>query len=150
LLFDAFTPAAYRSAGRRKAKDAERWLVFFARHLEYTIISPDLAWWQLRLAVPGFAIPAGVVAGIVTGVALGVVFGIAFGLLPGIINGAVFRAFAMLSTAAEMKARESSRSFLRFRGRRPRLGNVVVGVVYGVVAGVLSELRSDPRLELGR
>ena len=23
-----------------------RWLVFLARHLEYTIVSPDLAWWQ--------------------------------------------------------------------------------------------------------
>ena len=35
-LFDAFIPAAYRHdpAGRWKAQDAERWLVFLARHLE--------------------------------------------------------------------------------------------------------------------
>jgi hypothetical protein len=53
LLFDAFIPAAYRqdSAGRWKAEDAERWLVFLARHLEYTIRRPDLAWWQLPLAM---------------------------------------------------------------------------------------------------
>ncbi len=48
LLFDAFIPAAYRHdpAGRWKAQDAERWLVFLARHLEQTIGSADLAWWQ--------------------------------------------------------------------------------------------------------
>ena len=49
LLFDAFIPAAYRHdpAGRWKAQDAEKWLVFLARHLERRIGSPDLAWWQL-------------------------------------------------------------------------------------------------------
>ena len=54
LLFDAFIPAAYRNDpdGRWKAQDAERWLVFLARHLERKIASPDLAWWQLRQAVP--------------------------------------------------------------------------------------------------
>jgi len=54
LLFDAFIPAAYRHdpAGRWKAQDAKRWLVFLARHLDRTIGGPDLAWWQLRQAVP--------------------------------------------------------------------------------------------------
>ena len=39
LLFDAFIPAAYRNnaAGRWEARDVERWFVFLARHLEYTI-----------------------------------------------------------------------------------------------------------------
>ena len=54
LLFDAFIPAAYRNdpAGPWKARDAEAWLVFLARHLEQTIESPDLAWWQLGGASP--------------------------------------------------------------------------------------------------
>jgi hypothetical protein len=52
LLFDAFIPAAYRHdpADPWKAQDAEKWLVFLARHLEYEIFGPDLAWWELRRA----------------------------------------------------------------------------------------------------
>ena len=43
LLFDAFIPAAYRHDPRRwKAQDAERWLVFLARHLEHTMAA--LTW----------------------------------------------------------------------------------------------------------
>ena len=95
LLFDAFIPAAYRHdpAGRWKAQDAERWLVFLARHLEHTIASPDLAWWQLPLAVPGF-VPAGVTAAgaavraaAVYGVAAGVVVGVVAGIAAGIASG---------------------------------------------------------------
>jgi hypothetical protein len=65
LLFDAFIPAAYRHdpAGRSKAQHAERWLVFPARHLEHKIVGPDLAWWQLPLAVPRISRWVGVVAG---------------------------------------------------------------------------------------
>jgi hypothetical protein len=53
LLFDGFIPAAYRHGlgGRWKAQDAEKWLTFLAHHLEYTIGSPDLAWWQLGQAL---------------------------------------------------------------------------------------------------
>ena len=60
LLFDAFIPAAYRddSAGRWTAQDAESWLVFLAWHLEVNICKPDLAWWQLPLALP-LATPRG-------------------------------------------------------------------------------------------
>jgi hypothetical protein len=56
LLFDAFIPAAYRPspAARWTAQQAERWLAFLARHLEYKIGGTDLAWWQLRLDSPHF------------------------------------------------------------------------------------------------
>ena len=48
-LFAGFIPAAYRpgTVGRWTAEQAEPWLMFLARHLEHTIVSPDLAWWQL-------------------------------------------------------------------------------------------------------
>jgi len=60
LLFDAFIPAAYRLPdGPWKAQDAERWLIFLARHLEDKIGSPDLAWWELPLAVYGFPLAYG-------------------------------------------------------------------------------------------
>ena len=49
LLFDAFIPAAYRHglAGRWKAQDAEKWLVFLAREARHY---GDLAWWKLSAA----------------------------------------------------------------------------------------------------
>ena len=67
LLFDAFIPAAYRHdpGGRWKAQDAEKWLVFLARHLERKVAGPDLAWWQLRRSMPRTAVGAVVVAGAV-------------------------------------------------------------------------------------
>ncbi len=56
-LFDAFIPAAYRpgTARRWTAEQAGPWLAFLARHLEHTIDSPDLAWWQLIRAGPRWA-----------------------------------------------------------------------------------------------
>ena len=79
LQFDAFIPAAYRSdpTGRWKAHDAERWLVFLARHLEHTIASPDLAWWQMRKAASRLARTTAMVSLACTVVALvGAVLGV--------------------------------------------------------------------------
>jgi hypothetical protein len=52
LLFDAFIPASYRNISDSPwhAKDAERWMIFLAHHLEDRVHSPDLVWWQLPLA----------------------------------------------------------------------------------------------------
>ena len=83
LLFDEFIPAAYRHgpAGRWKAQDAEKWLVFLARHLERKIAGPDLAWWQLRRSMPCAAVGAVVVAGAAAGVAAGVLAGLGIATL---------------------------------------------------------------------
>jgi hypothetical protein len=53
LLFDAFIPAAYRDDASNpwKVHDSEKWLVFLAQHLERNIHGPDMAWWQLPLAM---------------------------------------------------------------------------------------------------
>jgi hypothetical protein len=91
LLFDAFILAAYRndSYGRWKARDAERWLVFLACHLERTIGGADLAWWQLQGAVASRAFRTGVglVVGLVAGLVAGLVFGLAVGLKDGLAAG---------------------------------------------------------------
>src|SRR6185437_11522663 len=75
LLFDAFVPAAYRpsTSDRWTAGQAERWLAFLARHLEHTIGTPDLAWWQLDKAVPRtlLRLAAGLMVGVAAGVAAG-------------------------------------------------------------------------------
>jgi NACHT domain len=78
LLFDAFIPAVYQHdpGGRWKAPDAEKWLVFLARHLERKIASPDLAWWQLRRSMPRTAAGAMDVVGVAVGVAAGVTVGL--------------------------------------------------------------------------
>lgn len=53
LLFDAFIPARYRPNPPRRwtAREAEGWLEFIARHLEYTIGATDFAWWELPQAL---------------------------------------------------------------------------------------------------
>ncbi|WP_200708920.1 NACHT domain-containing NTPase [Streptomyces sp. MBT62] len=69
-LFDAFVPAAYRPHPRYPCRwspqQAEHSLRYLARHLQNTLAgSSDLAWWQLRRALP----PR--VAQVATGVVLG-------------------------------------------------------------------------------
>jgi hypothetical protein len=88
LLFDAFIPAAYRNdaQGRWKAQDAEKWLVFLARHFYYTIASPDLAWWRLRVAVSGVTSASNVAAGAVIGVIFWFLLPLPFPLLPSSIG----------------------------------------------------------------
>ncbi|MGW7074798.1 NACHT domain-containing protein [Streptomyces sp. NPDC054866] len=71
-LFDAFVPAAYRPHPRYPCRwspqQAEYALRYLARHLQHTLGgTTDLAWWQLRRALP----PR--VAQVVTGAVLGTV-----------------------------------------------------------------------------
>jgi NACHT domain len=112
LLFDAFIPAAYRDvlAGRWRAQDVERWLVYLASHLEDTIRSPDLAWWQLPLAIPGLTFAARTAAWVVTLIGYG--------------------------TGMRTAFRESPRPVRGIRLQAPSRGNVVVAVAAGAGAGV--------------
>ena len=138
LLFDAFVPAAYRNdpADRSKALDAERWLVFLARHLESTIASPDLAWWQLPLAAPGFARAIGVAVGVVVGAAAGVAVGVVAGYGPGSVAGA---AFATGAVAGVKAVRRQAKPVRRIRMQPPSRGDVVYGALAGgVLAAVLA------------
>lgn len=67
-LLGAFTPAAFarhRALARPRAARAERWLAYLAAYLgeQHT---RDLAWWELRRAMPGFVaqLAGGFVAGL--------------------------------------------------------------------------------------
>jgi hypothetical protein len=67
-LLDAFTPAAFRrrrAIARPSAVRAERWLAYLAAYLEAQRTT-DLAWWELRRAVPSFVaqLAGGYVAGL--------------------------------------------------------------------------------------
>jgi hypothetical protein len=76
-LFDGFIPAAYRPHRRHRcrwtARDAERWIVWLAVHLQSNLHgTPDLAWWQLP-----FSHRRAVASGLALGLAVGLVFGLA-------------------------------------------------------------------------
>ena len=141
LLFDAFIPAAYRLLinGRWKARQVEKWLVFLACHLENTICSPDLAWWQLPLAVRGYAFRAsalaGAVAGTVAGVFAGGLVGVPAGLLIGATVGAVIIVGGMFVVG---KSRGPSHGI---RWRKPSAATVKIGPQVGIVAGCAAGIR---------
>jgi hypothetical protein len=141
LLFDAFIPAAYRQdpAGRWKAPEAERWLGFLARHLERVIIGPDLAWWQLPLAVPGFKLWLGGVVGVAvavvvtTAVTVGVLAGVVSGLGDAAWIGILAGAMAGMIVGAAERIRTPAR---RIHWQPPSPGTVGIAAVAGVVGGV--------------
>lgn len=67
-LLDGFTPAAFarrRALARPGAVRAERWLTYLAAYL-HAHHTRDLAWWELRRAVPAFVaqLAGGFVAGL--------------------------------------------------------------------------------------
>jgi hypothetical protein len=142
LLFDAFIPAAYRphTAGRWTAQQAEPWLVFLARHLEQTIGSPDLAWWQLKKAVPPELRTADVsrlarVFGLLFFLAAAGVGGVAggfAGVFVGLIAGMIVGVGVMLR--ARYAARVSSAATPPTRGVRISVPGLVVASLSGLLA----------------
>jgi hypothetical protein len=93
-LLDTLILAAYQSrpASRWDARHAERWLAFLARHLETTIGSPDLAWWQLAKAGPSASLKltAGLTAALTAGVAAGLAATLTAGAVAGTAAGLLF------------------------------------------------------------
>jgi hypothetical protein len=106
-LLGVFVPAVYRQADptqtnhprrrpRDDAADAHRWHIFLATHL-HRLGTQDLAWWQLRDAVPRTARVLtlmlvcgpvfGLMLGSMHGLVAGISSGIAFGLLCGLVSG---------------------------------------------------------------
>jgi hypothetical protein len=143
LLFEAFIPAAYRpdTAGRWGAQDAPRWLTFLAGHLERTIVGPDLAWWQLPLAVPNLTLWIGLVRAVVAGalavfaVAIGVETGVVAGGTVGIVIGVGVGVGAAGGAAVGVKRLPTPASGIRWKP--PSLSVVGAGAVVGIVAGTL-------------
>jgi hypothetical protein len=86
LLFDAFISAAYRPpTGGRWTKHAGTWLTFLARHLECTIDSPDLAWWELKKALKKTRLNKAPARGVRIS-AWGLVFGFMLGLVIALVT----------------------------------------------------------------
>src|SRR6266851_842291 len=95
-LFDAFIPAAYRASASRPGRhrhawagpQAERWLVFIARHLEDAVCSPNFAWWELERAAPHTVaiVTAAIAAVLGLGLTMAITAGSAAGLAAGLIT----------------------------------------------------------------
>jgi hypothetical protein len=122
-LFNEFIPAAYRPAARSShwtASQAERYLIFLARHLKYDLRgTTNLAWWDLQKATsPKLAgITVGLVAGL-TGAILG-------GLGAAGHTGGFIVAFAVGAPVA-----------LAIRSRRKPDGAHAWGLVAGLAGGL--------------
>ena len=169
LLFDAFIPAAYRddAASRWTAQQAEPWLEFLARHLEQTIGSPNLAWWQLPQAISHLDeleselrraqkpaqgirisvhnIMVGLAFGVVVGLAFGVVFGTAAGIGIGIAAGVgIGTLFVFVGVPGDL-ARVASPGAVLARDRQAALLIMLVGGLGAGLAAVLAT-RFFPRV----
>jgi hypothetical protein len=102
-LLGGFIGAAYRpvrnSRGLErqvwKLQQAERSLIFLARHLERTIEGPDFAWWQLT---NGALAVMTVVMGLAAGLGCGLLVGLAAGLAASISGGIAGWLMAMSTT----------------------------------------------------
>jgi hypothetical protein len=148
ILFDAFIPSAYRneSAGRWNIKDAERWLVYLARHLECTIGGPDFSWWQLWRALPGFVSTTGITIGAVIGTvgwAVGWVLAGTGSRGEFIGRTVVAELVALVGVLAgiAMAHRELPEPIRRIRWQRPSRDNIVIWllviVMFGAELGIL-------------
>jgi len=149
-LFDAFVPAAYRAdAGRdhnRSACRAQMWLIFLARHLEYTIKGTDFAWWQLQLAISpaisgtGAGLGAGFALGLATGVSAGPVTGVAAGLASWLAVGlSVGSHTAKWRRRPEHRYETWWRSLICRLAPRPAVGvatGLAVGLAFGLSTGL--------------
>jgi hypothetical protein len=164
-LFDAFIPAAYRphpDPARRcpwAAQDARRWLAFLACHLEYTIGSTDLRWWELHrrvplldrrlVAAPAAGAAGGLAAGLVNGLSFGLtisfwagpVIGMTVGLIVGLAAGLSFGLTAGL--IAGLRGIFAPQPAQGFRWR-PHIGSLPNGLVVGLAAGTIVGLLVDP------
>jgi hypothetical protein len=144
LLFDAFVPAAYRHnlSGRWTAKDAENWLTFLARYLEYQISGPNLAWWELPLVMRHPARWYGAIFGMLLGIGAGIVFGAVSGayfdvkvaVAIGAGMGLVFGIYMAVAMVGEVRAAlpKPTQGF----SLAPSLLTIKIGVLSGGVAGV--------------
>ena len=99
-LLDRLIPATYQEHARAgegdgtpwRATEVTGWLTFLARNAGGAG-RPDLAWWQLELAVPA-ALHQGI-----TGLLGGAVVGLVFGVVPGALLAAGALAFGLVSPA---------------------------------------------------
>jgi hypothetical protein len=153
LLFDSFIPAAYRPepVGRWTAQDAQKWLMFLARHLESAIAGPDLAWWQLPLAIPRQTALVGRLIGAATIVG---VIGVTTLILPAplmfwsILAGVALLVWLAIVVATGVRGLPIPARGIRWKppGRGVLAAGLAAGVLVGSVMGVAGSLSDQQHL----
>jgi hypothetical protein len=142
LLLDGLIPAAYRqgTAGRWSARQVQAWLQYLARYLEFTIIEPDLAWWQLPRAVPRL------VLAVIPALVAAIILGAGIGLAAGAVNG-VATALATCLAAGLLAWILAARSRAH-TPVRPSRAAPVFGFAAGIVTLVIGAAGQIPVLVL--
>jgi hypothetical protein len=107
-LWDGFIATAYqpRRATRWPSAQADRWLVFIARHLQH-LGTPELAWWQLPMALHRQRRTLALLGGVMLGLLLFVVWlvlGLVHGLFAPSEIRSTFVAVAILTTVPALVA----------------------------------------------
>jgi len=156
-LLDGFVAASYRAyktegteRDRWQSKPVERWLMFLAAHLDRSIRSTDLGWWELSEAMPRtlLAITVGsvvaVICGSVGGVAvwasvpfngagLGLIFGSALGFSVGFLS-------AVMAWRQALNYQPPSRGvrwkFIGGKLARRRAFGLLFGSLFGLLFGL--------------
>lgn len=133
-LCRAYVSGAYRrELGAGHARRAERRLAFLAHHLKDSGASPNLAWWQLQLAVSPavHALSAGLAAGALLGLGTGLAAAPSAGLAAG---AAAAIAAALAMGAASARWRHAQRS----PGNRPeaRIGRLALMLAIGMMVAL--------------
>jgi NACHT domain len=152
LLFDAYIPAAYRSHPSRhrsppakNLSQASRWLAFLARHLEYDVKTPDLAWWQLSRSVSRR--PAGLVISCVSFLTFGFAgwiaggnfYGIGYGLTYGVVFGLAGYVSFVFGSPPPLSHVE-----FHFKGTTLKfVTRFAVGAIVGIVLAVVTGQTAD-------
>ncbi len=144
-LFDAFVRVAYRAdtSVRWTAQDAERWLGFLARHLQFTIGHPDFAWWELPGSAPKAitSLTGRVRKGLVLGDFFGVVFGLAATLVVGFViasaRGLGAGVLAGLAAGLVIWLADGAMSPLPGRLGTWLTAGLVIGLVTGLAGGLV-------------
>ncbi|WP_326762804.1 NACHT domain-containing protein [Streptomyces phaeochromogenes] len=181
-LFRAFIPAAYTpyqpNPPRWTAEQAHRTFVFLAQFQQNQRTgSPDIAWWELRQAIPRHTLRplvglvsglvVGLVVGLTLGLTLGPVVGLVAGLVAGIMNGLMDGLMVGLTYVDGMPGvrLRRMRSELRVDGLAMLVGwlmaglmvfgglglaaGLVVGIEFGFTAGLTAGLSAGLAFAIG-
>ncbi|UFQ99937.1 NACHT domain-containing protein [Streptomyces sp. Go40/10] len=144
-LFNGFIPSAYTADHPRPprwtAAQAHRTFVFLAQFLHHQRGgSPDLAWWELPLAIPAhirilmIRLMVGLVVGLAGGLAVGLAAGPMTGLAAGPVTGLAAGVMAGHKAGHESNTAAPSTRF-RWSRRRGLAAGLVTGLVTGLTFG---------------
>ena len=154
-LLDQFVPAAYGNLPKSRwtAQQAHGWLAALARQLDQHN-TYDLAWWQLRRAVPDpvFRLTAGLAGALAGGLVFGITGGLAYGLVFGVVSGLVLGLSTGPSAPRAIAiglSRESLAEGLRSGLVFGLAGWFAFGLAFGPVEGLMFGLASGLVLGLG-